>query len=112
MPSTATRAGAGAAEATSTAAAAATPVEPAPHPDSSVNGKRSAQSTRSYFSTPTLDVFVAGLCAGSVSTLVLHPFDLIKTRLQVVGFHSGAASGAGKGLSPQAHIYRHSLGVC
>lgn len=41
---------------------------------------------RSYFPNPSMDHFVSGLTAGMVATLLLHPFDLIKTRLQVAGF--------------------------
>jgi solute carrier family 25 folate transporter 32 len=48
----------------------------------------------SYFPLSSLDHFAAGLIAGSVSTLTLHPFDLIKTRLQVAGFEHGGAGGS------------------
>jgi solute carrier family 25 folate transporter 32 len=43
----------------------------------------SAHVRRSYFAYAPLDSLVAGLTAGTLTTLWLHPFDLIKTRLQV-----------------------------
>lgn len=86
----------------------------------------------SYFRSPSLDHFASGVTAGLVSTLALHPFDLIKTRLQVAGFHpqtgsikgsahmasasgAAAASGSGQHATPAAvagepaKVYRSSL---
>jgi len=43
----------------------------------------SSGARASYFAWAPLDPLVAGLTAGTLTTLTLHPFDLIKTRLQV-----------------------------
>ncbi|WFD27380.1 mitochondrial FAD carrier protein flx1 [Malassezia nana] len=37
----------------------------------------------SYFSTPAVDHAVAGMVAGTISTLCMNPLDLVKTRFQV-----------------------------
>eukprot|EP00842_Homolaphlyctis_polyrhiza_P003329 jgi/Hompol1/3998/HPOL_000694-RA len=42
-----------------------------------------AEHRRSFFSSTAIDQAVAGFTAGAVSTAVLHPLDLVKTRFQV-----------------------------
>ena len=42
-----------------------------------------AETAVSYFSTPAVDHAVAGVVAGTVSTLCMNPLDLLKTRFQV-----------------------------
>ena len=39
-----------------------------------------AETAVSYFSTPAVDHAVAGVVAGTVSTLCMNPLDLLKTR--------------------------------
>jgi solute carrier family 25 folate transporter 32 len=38
--------------------------------------------SKSVSGSPAIDQAIAGLTAGTVSTFILHPMDLIKTRLQ------------------------------
>ncbi len=49
--------------------------------------RMSSSPARSYFTYAPLDHFVAGISAGFVATLVLHPFDVIKIRMQVTQQH-------------------------
>jgi hypothetical protein len=42
---------------------------------------------KSYFQSRARDQAVAGFLAGSVTTIVLHPLDLIKTRFQGMYVH-------------------------
>ena len=50
-----------------------------------MSGRRAttAETAVSYFSTPAVDHAVAGVVAGTVSTLCMNPLDLLKTRFQV-----------------------------
>ena len=42
-----------------------------------------SESAPSYFSSPAVDHAVAGVVAGTISTLCMNPLDLVKTRFQV-----------------------------
>ena len=66
---------------------------------------RSPSVRLSYFAYGSLDPLVAGLSAGSVATLCLHPFDLIKTRMQVGG-RGATLVGV---PAATATVYRNSL---
>jgi hypothetical protein len=42
------------------------------------------KSRATYFKTPYVDHLIAGTFAGAFTTLVFHPLDLVRTRLQVL----------------------------
>ena len=46
-------------------------------------GAEASAGVESYFATPAVDHAVAGVAAGTISTLCMNPLDLIKTRFQV-----------------------------
>jgi len=73
--------GAAAALTTPTTATARTDGEPESRAAEQAAARRAA-GLRSYFGYPALDQMAAGLTAGALSTAVLQPLDVVKTRLQ------------------------------
>jgi solute carrier family 25 folate transporter 32 len=53
-------------------------------------------STRSYFASPALDHAAAGIGAGTVAVLCMHPLDLIKVKFQVATTQPDVSRGIGK----------------
>jgi solute carrier family 25 folate transporter 32 len=72
-----------------------------------------------YYLGPNMDHLISGLSAGMISTLILHPFDLIKTRLQVqtgtkIHQQSITQPPLSEYTKPKAitPLYKNSLDVC
>lgn len=62
------------------------------------------QPRLSYFRYASLDHFASGVSAGLIATVTLHPFDLIKTRLQVAGFEPAAGAKTGAAATATGHV--------
>lgn len=54
-----------------------------PQPTQSTSVPSNKQSTNPPVAYAPFDHFISGITAGSLSTLMLHPFDLIKTKMQM-----------------------------